>query len=148
MRIVPTGFSGVTKPQAQQKTFQAIAGPPLIVDSGCAGANQVANGFIFLIRHVDRREFPSAVKAGQLIGIPPVGEQAIGHRASLATARPLIPAHLPGTVGAKRAAPSDGVRFKPVAPRVSGPEGYQMAQLRFINMVAERAHVPEDQAVD
>jgi hypothetical protein len=31
---------------------------------------------------------------------------------------------------------------------VSGPEGYQMAQLRFINMVAERAHVPEDQAVD
>ncbi len=44
---------------------------------GCAGANQVANGFVLLIGHVDGRELASAVKTGKLIGIPPIGLHAI-----------------------------------------------------------------------
>ena len=49
MGIVPTAFSGVTETQAQQKAFQSIARLPLVAHCGGAGANQVANGFVFLI---------------------------------------------------------------------------------------------------
>ena len=67
MGIVPTGFSGVAKTQPQQKAFEAIA-----------GANQVADGFIFLVGHMDGRQFAGAIEAGQLVGIPPVGLDAVG----------------------------------------------------------------------
>src|SRR5215831_5462787 len=78
MPIVPTGFSGVAETQAQQKTFQSITRPALIMDRGGASANQVANGFILLIGHMDGRQFASPIESGQLIGIPPVGLHPIG----------------------------------------------------------------------
>src|ERR1700750_172259 len=77
MRIVPTGFSGVAKAQAQQETFQAIAGPALVMDRGGASANQVANGFVLLIGHMNGRQFASAIEPGQLIGISPIGLHTI-----------------------------------------------------------------------
>src|SRR6185295_4795725 len=62
----------------QQKTFQAVASPALIMDGGGAGANQVANGFVLLVGHMDGREFPSSIKTGKLIGIPPISLHPIG----------------------------------------------------------------------
>src|SRR5262245_7290467 len=78
VRIVPTGFSGVTETQSEQKTFQTIAGPALILDSSSAGANQVANGFIFLIWDMDGRELAGAIETGKLIGIAPISLDPIG----------------------------------------------------------------------
>jgi hypothetical protein len=78
MRIVPTGFSSVTETQAQQKAFQAITRPALVMDGGRAGANQVTNGFVLLVRDMDGREFPGSIKTGKLIGIPPVRLHPIG----------------------------------------------------------------------
>ena len=63
---------------AQQKAFQPITGPALVMDRGGASANQVADGFILLIGHMDGCEFAGAIESGQLIGIPAVGLHPIG----------------------------------------------------------------------
>src|SRR5215472_13274233 len=48
------------------------------MDRGGASANQIANGFVLLIGHMDGRQFPSAIESSQLIGIASVGLHPIG----------------------------------------------------------------------
>ncbi len=76
--IVPTALAGVAVAQAQQKAFQAVARPALLFHGRSAGADQVAHGFILLVGYVDAGQFPGPIKARQLIGIAPVGLDAIG----------------------------------------------------------------------
>src|ERR1035438_5359925 len=52
----------------------------LVADLG-AGANQIAEGFIGGVRHVDAGEFAGAVEAGELVGIAAVGLDAVAGRA-------------------------------------------------------------------
>jgi hypothetical protein len=57
---------------------QPIAGPQLITLGGKPGTYSVAQGLVGRIRHPDRRQIAGSVTARQLLGVAPVGLDAIG----------------------------------------------------------------------
>ena len=69
----PRGFAAVTQVMTQQEHLELLTGAVLGFSHLEAGANQVPNGLILGIGHVDAGQLAGAEQAGQLLGIAAVG---------------------------------------------------------------------------
>jgi hypothetical protein len=76
--VVPAAFTGITIAQAQKKPLESKASPTLLVLGAAAGPNQIADGFILLVGHMDGRQLTGPIQPRQLLGVASVGFDAVG----------------------------------------------------------------------
>ena len=73
MRGRPTGLAAVTQVMAEQIHLELLPGAMLLLAHLEPGANQIPHRLILGFRHINARQLPGPIQAGQVVGIPPVG---------------------------------------------------------------------------
>ena len=76
MRGRPTGLAAVAQVMAEQIHLELLPGPMLLLAHLKTGANQIPHRLILRFRHINARQLPSPIQAGQVVSIPPVGLDA------------------------------------------------------------------------
>ena len=77
MRRPPVGLANIANTRTQQEGLELLTGDALGAHGIVAGAHQIADGLIGLIRNDDRREISRPRQTGQHHGVAPVGLDAI-----------------------------------------------------------------------
>ena len=77
MGRAPMGLAGVADSVAEQKRLEATLGVLEVAEGICTGPRQSPHGFSFDLRDLDGGELPRARQAGQWLGVPAVGFDAV-----------------------------------------------------------------------